>query len=329
MRDNNLSKIDELVNCLDEHLECIISHNSNIDIKIRLKLGILIENIKEDISLYHFNELLKKYIDIFIRMGIKLKSKDFSYFTCTKKYMEYFFSCEKKCEKIYLKYPDLINKFKICLNKIVLKYEDKLDEELLIKTDDKVQTFPASDLDLIDDYFRDKKNYMINSLILKCNVKEIDDNILLQLNTMFPKYKYLNYKDKKEFCNLLIDFYYELNMFRVYKRYMFLLDDFNNEELILNVFEKYLNSFDDLYNKFTSNDINIEELNVFIEFIYNPYSRMFNDIKIIDKDNILKILINKYKDLDFSFNDKYLSDNLDDIINNFESIIKYISFCDN
>ena len=63
MPDNLNSEFENRKKVLDEYLDCIISHNSNIDIGFRLKLDFLISSINEEISLECLNDILKKYID--------------------------------------------------------------------------------------------------------------------------------------------------------------------------------------------------------------------------------------------------------------------------
>ena len=51
---------------LDKYLKCILSHNSDIDILIRLKLGFIIESLNEKTTLEELNNVLKNYVNIFL-----------------------------------------------------------------------------------------------------------------------------------------------------------------------------------------------------------------------------------------------------------------------
>lgn len=344
MRDKNMitSKKEELIErkkVLDDYLECIISHNTDIDIKIRLKLGVLIESINYEITYLDLNEIIKKYIDIFLSMGVKLKSCDFNNSLLVEKYMDYFFYNKKYNNDNLDKYT-LISQIKECLINLIIKYNNDLEVGLEKRTDDKIQTFVASDLNLYDDYLRDKNKYIIDCISYSC-----DENIILNDNYIskyYPNYFQLSETERKIVNDYFIESYLIISFLIEFDRYKFVLDDIvnsyrnefidkiNNDLTILDIFNISLKSFDYLKNVFNNYFIedtcyNLKfELDRFINFIYSFNNRFICNIKFFSNYNIENIIIEYFSKKGLIFNKKDLENNLFDTYNRLEIICKYI-----
>lgn len=229
---------------LDDYLEAIISHNSNFDISFRLKLDYLIASIRDGVSLEYLNEVLKKYIDIFSSMDIKLVCDDFNYSIFTKEYMETYFLDNKedmlvKFEKVFFECPDFIQHIKMCLKNIIEKNKITLETVLLKKTDEKVQSsFNATNLNLFDDYLNFKDEYKwdclkdsYNTLQLFLTEKNIDDYLVdsdlrkKNFTKFYPDYYEVNYETKLKINNIFRDFYNTLGVLNDFYRYKFILED--------------------------------------------------------------------------------------------------------
>ena len=323
---NNRQKV------LDEYLECIISHNSNINIGVRLKLEFLISSIKDGISLEYLNDILKKYIDIFSKMNINLVCDDFNYSVFTKEYMEaYFLNKDKdmldKFEKVFFECPDFINHIKMCLKYIIFKNKITLETNLSKTNDEKVQSFNASNLNLFDDYLKFKDDYKwdylkdsFNTLQLFLGDKNIDDYLIdsdirkKNFTKFYPNYFELNYENKLKINNVYSDFYNTLEVLNDYYRYKFILDD-----MIKRYGEKAnsKSNFDNKAKEVLTSDklrtkLNKEYYDCFIPKLFrkaNPEKGKLIKLKVNEEISKLNGLYDEYYNLEFN---KIIGEKLND-----------------
>lgn len=314
---------------LDKYLKCILSHNSDIDILIRLKIGFIIESLNEKTTLEELNNALKNYVNIFLNMGIELKVNDFNYSNVTKKYMNSFFLDGGKNKDIYLEYNNLIKDIKCSLKDIAYKYSNDLNSALLLNVDEEVQTLPASNLNLYDDYLEYKDKFKLDYFDYLYNTSRIKFNYDLDNKEVFTKfystYFNLNTNEKSKIDNLFIACFNEIEVLIDYYRYSFILEYFDEKNTICNLFYKSLSSFYFIKEMFDNNFVKeadyifYSEFSRYIDFIYSPYNKFIKDVNY--GCDVSKILLDKYKCLGFDFLE---SDFKDNIFITYD-ILKYIS----
>lgn len=343
MPDNLNSEFENRKKVLDEYLDCIISHNSNIDIGFRLKLDFLISSINEEISLECLNDILKKYIDKFSEMNINLVCDDFNYSVFTKEYMEAYFlkkdgNILDKFEKVFFECPDFINHIKMCLRNIIVKNKVTLESNLSKLNDEKVQSFNASNLNLFDDYLKFKDDYKWDylkdsyaTLQLFYNEKNIDDYLIdsdlrkKNFTKFYANYFELNLENKLKVNEVFNDFYNTLDVLNDYYRYKFILDDmikrYGNKESSKANFDnklKEVNVSEKLRIK-----LNKDYYDCFIPRLFrkaNPEKGKLFKLKINEEINKLKGLYDEYYDLEFN---KLIAERLNDA----SSIFDFFELC--
>ena len=315
---------------LDKYLKCILSHNSDIDILIRLKLGFIIESLNEKNTLEELNNVLKNYVNIFLNMGIELKVNDFNYSTITRKYMNSFFSSEEK--NINLEYNNLIKDIKCSLKDIVYRYSNDLNSSLLLKVDEEVQTLPASNLNLYDDYLEykykfklDYFSYLYNNSRIKLNNNLDDKDLFIKF---YSTYFNLNINEKNNINSFFVSCFNEIEVLIDYYRYRFILDYFDEENTIYNLFYKTLESFYFIKEKFDNHFINevdynfYSEFNRYINFIYSSNNKFIKDNYC--NCDVSKLLLDKYNDLGFKFTEFDFKDNVFTTYDILKNIVYYV-----
>lgn len=331
---------------LDDYLEAIICHNSDLDISFRLKLDFLIASIKEGVSLEFLNSVLKQYIDKFSDMGINLVCDDFNYSVFTKEYMESYFLNNKedmlgKFEKVFFECPDFIHHIKMCLKNIIIKNRITLETTLLKNTDDKVQSsFNATNLNLFDDYLNFKDEYKwdclkdsYNTLQLFLGDRNIEDYLVdsdvrkKNFTKFYSNYYDLNYENKLKINAIYKDFYNTLEVLNDFYRYKFILDDMIKR---YGGKESSKVNYDNKLKEVTTSDKLRIKLN---KDYYDCFvSKLFRKAKP-EKGKLIKLQVNEeivklnklYSELDDAYFNKLIAERLNDASSIYEFFVLSLS----
>lgn len=231
---SNVNKLFELVK-----LTCNISNS------FKLKLDFIISSINDETSLDELNMAIKKFLDKFKEINIRLSLEDFKYTMFTEEYMDSYFKNFKFnnmndiFESIYFNCPDIKLQLKMNLINIVNKYKKNISEYVDKKITSELNELNLNKNTVISEYINARNK--IGSTIAKdeyYNTKKfLDDKIKMNdylenspariknFNTFTSDYNSLDEYGKANYNNSTMGLYLTLNELKKYYSYEFIITD--------------------------------------------------------------------------------------------------------
>lgn len=236
---NDKSEINQLLN--------LVKLNANISSSFKLKLDYIIANITKNTPLEDVNQLLKKFIQNFSKLGINLDIKDFKYSMFTEQYMNSFFETtsledmKNIFEKIYFRCPDIILHLKMNLINIIDSYRNLLDKNVLTLKEKNFSIYHVDEKNVVKKYIEARlevgREISIdpyrNTMLFLEGEKKISDyveesptrNKIYDLFATNNSYGSLTKEGKENYNSAIKDLYLTLKELKKYYRYEFLLKE--------------------------------------------------------------------------------------------------------
>ena len=253
-------------------------------------------------NLESLNEEIKKAIDCFLRVGIKLNSEDFWYSSYLNEYMSVFLNekdnskVKQKLDEIYWKSPNIINEIAISIIDLYNKHEKEFNtyfikEKTNILKDNTKEELIKKYNDLSNSL--SEKEYFINNLSEKFingseNPKDYEkDKYDTYLNSI------TNTSIDNDTLEKLSNTLYE---YKIYKEYKFIIDKFIT---IYKEKDKYKNIYKNLIKEITKQEKKIKKINKQLN-IQKKWFKKQEKIEMLELSlsNEINILKEKYQDID-------------------------------
>ncbi len=247
---NNLSTAYEKLK-LDKNIYCL-THYQNNDLK---------QN----------NQILKRMIDLFQKVGIPLQSKDFTYTKFVTQYMDSFFSyqyyldskdLEKVFEDLYWKDPHMILEIELNMRHLYLKHQSEFEKYIKKTNQTLLSHFKQGEKNLIDDYsylrhkleqvkLEDKNNLLYYFVT---DTYRVDDYAENKIEPLIQKYfsHYPNQQSLEEVYQDTLKLLHSLQEYQNYTKYDSFIQKMKKlykENLEKNVIAKHMKKIKELEKK--------------------------------------------------------------------------------
>ena len=225
----------------------LVKLNSDISDSFKLKIDFIVASISDNTTLDELNEIIKRFIDVFMSFGIVLKIDDFKYTMFTEKYMNAFLEnsdynkMKDIFERIYFTCPEIKLQLKMNLKCIISEYKKELSVHASNLKQKLFLEYEVNSTNVIDKYvnYRNEvgskkaEDAFNNTKLFLDGNKRIDDYLEMapartknyNLFAINGNYDELNKIDKKSYDSAIMGLYLTLTELKKYYRYEFIIED--------------------------------------------------------------------------------------------------------